>query len=587
MAESIRCAIYTRKSADIVAEQEVNSLHAQREVCSAYIKCNAHLGWEEIDKGYDDGGRSGANLDRPALHELILDVERGLVDVIVFYKIDRLTRSLSDFVRLMDSLARHNVAFVSVTQSFDTSTSMGRMILNVLLTFAQFEREMLADRIRDKLTSLRQRGLHVQGRVPLGYDKVAGRLIVNSEEAAIVRSIFERFERFPTIFALMRQLQGEGVTIKKVVTRAGRITGGVPMHRGALYALIKNPIYIGYISCKGTWYEGVHEPIIDRSLWDRVQEVQLARSRPKPPRDPGRNLLSGLIYDGYDRKLFVQDGGSLKDRYRFYQTAPKCRVRKHYLDLIRVRADHVEDLTYQAIATLLADPDRVRRMLLSTGTIDIDMNQLGQRCSAAAAAFMHMDRLELREFYQACLIRIEVAKSELRLLLSIRNLIRFASGEPVPALEPIAGNSHTGRAYLLTINAHVVSAHRDFCLPIQTADPSREHRINRKLVNLLRRASEAQEAVLSRRGETIRDISADFKLGPSKFSRLLRLNYLAPDIKTAICDGAQPQSLSPHDLIYSALPLDWDQQRRLLGFIEPSSHTGEHDIVADLSTTLG
>jgi DNA invertase Pin-like site-specific DNA recombinase len=585
--ETIRCAIYTRKSADIAAKQEINSLQAQREVCSAYIKCNEHLGWEESAKSYDDGGRSGANLDRPALHELIQDIESGFVDVIVFYKIDRLTRSLSDFVRLMDSLARHKVAFVSVTQSFDTSTSMGRMILNVLLTFAQFEREMLADRIRDKLTSLRQRGLHVQGRVPLGYDKVAGRLVINPDEARVVRSIFERFEHFPTIFALMRQLQSEGVTIKRVVTRAGRITGGSPIHRGAIYALVRNPIYIGYISCEGKWFKGLHEPIVERALWDHVQEVQVARSRPKPPRDPGKNLLSGLICDGHDRKLFVQEGGKPHERYRFYQTAPKCPERKHYLDLIRVRADQVEELTKQALATLLADPDRMRRMLLSSGTAEINMKALSQQCQVASSTFSRIDRLELRSFYQAALVRVEVTKSELRLLLSIRNLLRFVRGETVRALGPLSDNPPAGKMYLLTVNAHVVSAHRDFCLPIARAEPGRTKHVNRKLVNLLRRAVAAQDAVLSRRQDSIREISADYKLGPSKFSRLLRLNYLAPDIKTAILDGTQPSTLSVHGLMYSALPLDWEQQRRLLGFISTDEHDMGDRLLPDLSTSIG
>lgn len=587
MPDTFRCAIYTRKSAEVLAEQKVNSLQAQREVCSAYIKCNAHLGWEEIPKAYDDGGRSGASLDRPALHELVQDVQRGFVDVIVFYKIDRLTRSLSDFVRLMDGLSSHNVAFVSVTQSFDTSTSMGRMILNVLLTFAQFEREMLADRIRDKLNTLRQRGLHVQGRVPLGYDKVGGKLVVNAEEAAIVRSIFERFEQYPTLFALMRQLQSEGVTIKKVVTKKGRVTGGDPIHRGAIYALIKNPIYIGYISCNGVWFDGAHEPIVDRTLWDHVQAVQVARSRPKPPRDPGKNLLSGLICDDHDRKLFVQGGAKAHEAYRFYQTAPKCPERKHYLDLIRVRADHVEELTKQALAALLADPSRMRRMLLSTGLVNVDMRVLAAQCSSASAAFSRLERVELRDFYKAALVRVEVAKSELRMLLSIRNILRFLGGQSIRSIGPLSDNSPAGKIYLLTVNAHVVSAHRDFCLPLTASDASRERHVNRKLVNLMKRASQAQESVLNRRSDSIRDIGADYKLGPSKFSRLLRLNYLAPDIKAAIYDGTQPAALKAHDLLYSALPLDWEQQRRLLGFVPAEPYSDDDGVVADVSATIG
>jgi site-specific DNA recombinase len=201
--QPIRCAIYTRKSNEAGLEREVNSLDAQREICSAYIKCNEHKGWRELPTCYDDGGYSGGTLERPALHRLFADVEAGEIDAIVFYKIDRLTRSLADFVRLMERMKRFSTSFVSVTQSLDTSESMGRMVLNVLITFAQFEREMLSDRIKDKLAMMRRKGLFVNGQPPIGYDKIDGRLVVNETEAEIVRGIFRRVADYPTVFQLM------------------------------------------------------------------------------------------------------------------------------------------------------------------------------------------------------------------------------------------------------------------------------------------------------------------------------------------------------------------------------------------------
>ena len=268
---TVRCAMYTRKSSDEGLEQAFNSLDAQREACSAYIASQKQEGWIARTTGYDDGGVSGATLARPALQRLLADIEAGRVDVLVVYKADRLSRALSDFARLIEIFDRHDVSFVSVTQQFNTTTSMRRLTLHVLLSFAQFEREVTGERIRDKIAASKQKGLWMGGRPALGYDVQARRLIVNAREAETVRSIFRRYGELGSVRALRRRLLAAGVTSKRRVRRDGHVTGGTPFSRGGLYYLLHNRLYGGEIVHQGTGYPGQHEAIIDAALWDEVQ----------------------------------------------------------------------------------------------------------------------------------------------------------------------------------------------------------------------------------------------------------------------------------------------------------------------------
>ena len=274
----LRCAIYTRVSTDHGLEQEFNSLDNQREASEAYIKSQAHEGWRCLPDRYDDGGFSGGAMDRPALQRLLADVRGGLIDVIVVYKVDRLTRALSDFAKLVELFDEQGVSFVSVTQAFNTTTSMGRLTLNVLLSFAQFEREVTAERIRDKIAASRRKGIRTGGPTPLGYSVEHKRLVVNEEEAERVSIVFRQYLELGCLTKLAGDLRERGIVTKAMMLSSGRVRGGIPFTKGPLHYLLRNRVYIGEIVHKGQYFAGEHEPIVDRELFDSVQQALASRA---------------------------------------------------------------------------------------------------------------------------------------------------------------------------------------------------------------------------------------------------------------------------------------------------------------------
>jgi len=315
-----RCAVYTRKSSEEGLEQDFNSLHAQREACEAFIKSQAGEGWRLIKTAYDDGGLSGGTMERPALQCLLADINQGLIDVVVVYKVDRLTRSLTDFAKMVEVFDARGVSFVAVTQQFNTTTSMGRLTLNVLLSFAQFEREVTGERIRDKIAASKQKGMWMGGLVPLGYDVNERRLAINQSEAQSVREIFRRYLELGSVRLLMEDLNRRSIRSKVRVAKNGRKSGGNPFFRGALYVLLSNPIYIGEIRHKGVRHPGLHESIVDRELWDKTQLLL----RSQAVRGASRATKSAA--SPLTRKLFDESGQSLtpshamkgERRYRYY-----------------------------------------------------------------------------------------------------------------------------------------------------------------------------------------------------------------------------------------------------------------------------
>jgi site-specific DNA recombinase len=300
----LRCAIYTRVSTEHGLEQDFNSLDAQREAAEAYVKSQAHEGWTLTRTAYDDGGFSGGSLERPALQRLLAEVRAGLIDVVVVYKVDRLTRSLADFAKLVELFDAHRVSFVSVTQSFNTTTSMGRLTLNVLLSFAQFEREVTSERIRDKIAASKRRGLWVGGMVPLGYESRDKKLVVLDEEAERVRLIFRRYLELGSLDSLMRDLRERGVITKVRRLSNGNTIGGIPFTRGPLAYLLRNRFYVGEVVYRGEVCPAEHEPILARELFDAVR-VKLANQHQTYPR--GRTgsaaLLMGRIYDDRGNRM--------------------------------------------------------------------------------------------------------------------------------------------------------------------------------------------------------------------------------------------------------------------------------------------
>ena len=318
--QRLRCAIYTRKSTEEGLEQDFNSLDAQREACEAFIASQKHEGWVALPTHYDDGGYSGGTLERPALQRLLDDIRGSKVDVVVVYKIDRLTRSLLDFAKIVEVFDAHGVSFVSVTQAFNTATSMGRLTLNVLLSFAQFEREVTGERIRDKIAASKKKGMWMGGYPPLGYDVKDRKLVVNEAEAETVRYIFRRYQELGSVRLLKEHLDAAGIVSKHRIAPDGRPYGGKPIARGALYHMLQNRIYRGEIVHKNQAYPGEHAPIIDDDLWQKVQTT-LAANRVDRGAGKGNHhlsLLAGLIYDAHGELMTPSHAVKKGVRYRYY-----------------------------------------------------------------------------------------------------------------------------------------------------------------------------------------------------------------------------------------------------------------------------
>jgi site-specific DNA recombinase len=353
----IRCAIYTRKSSEEGLEQGFNSLHAQREACEAYIKSQKHEGWQLVKTQYDDGGFSGGTMNRPALQLLMKDIEAGKIDVIVVYKVDRLSRSLHDFAKMVDIFDRHKVSFVSVTQQFNTTSSMGRLTLNVLLSFAQFEREVTGERIRDKIAASKKKGMWMGGPVPLGYDVVDRKLVINPVEAETVRHIFRRYLELGNVRQLQDELGRHGI-VGKIRNSESR-PGGAVYSRGALYHLLSNHVYIGQIAFKGVCHDGQHDGIINPELWDLVQKSLIDNKVGivQNYRRTEAELLNDRLFDGVTGEALIPVHTSKKGRrYRYYVSQSlNLRGRGESAGGWRLPGPVIEKTVYGIIRSMLND----------------------------------------------------------------------------------------------------------------------------------------------------------------------------------------------------------------------------------------
>ncbi|MEM7233852.1 MAG: recombinase family protein [Planctomycetota bacterium] len=363
-----RCAIYTRKSSEEGLDQDFNSLDAQREACSAYVQSQKSEGWRPVRTHYDDGGSSGGNLDRPAVTQLLADIEAGKIDTVVVYKVDRLTRSLADFAKIVDVLDSNGASFVSVTQQFNTTTSMGRLTLNMLLSFAQFEREVTGERIRDKIAASKRKGLWMGGRVPLGYRANGRTLEISESEADIVRRIYDLYAREESVTRVTEEVDRLRFKTKVYVDKRGNRSGGKAFSRGHIHRILANPIYAGQISHKGAVYEGQHPGIIDAAVWDRTQEILNAKA-PSRRRRGSPSLLRGRLFDEFGAPLTPSHTTKSGRRYRYYvssspsgaEDSPSCAP------VARLPAGDIERLVSKSISELISDGERFGRLLREQG----------------------------------------------------------------------------------------------------------------------------------------------------------------------------------------------------------------------------
>jgi site-specific DNA recombinase len=357
--KQFRCAIYTRKSTEHNLDLEFNSLDAQREACEAYIKSQAHEGWRLVPTYYDDGAFSGASLDRPALQKLLTGVRAGRIDIIVVYKVDRLTRSLADFAKLVELFDQHSVSFVSVTQSFNTTTSMGRLTLNVLLSFAQFEREVIGERVRDKIAASKKKGIWVGGAVPMGYASVNKKLVVVPEEAETVRLIFRRYLELGSIGDLVVDLDKRDIRTRRQKLSEGRIRGGIPFGVGGLNYLLRNRYFIGEVVYRGAVYRGEQEPIVDRKLFEAVQAKLSAGSTARQLKlKASPSILVGRLFDDRGNKMTPSHTNKQGARYRYYVSHAILQKRRDEAGTItRVPAHEIETAVVDAVRQRLGETD--------------------------------------------------------------------------------------------------------------------------------------------------------------------------------------------------------------------------------------
>lgn len=545
----IRCAVYTRKSTEEGLEQDFNSLDAQREACAAYILSQRHEGWIAVPDIYDDGGYSGGNLERPALKALLGDITLGKVDVIVVYKVDRLTRSLADFAKIVDVLDAKGASFVSVTQSFNTTSSMGRLTLNVLLSFAQFEREVTGERIRDKIAASKAKGMWMGGPPPLGYDVVERKLVVNEREADTVRHIFTRYIELGSGLALATELELDGITSKARVSRHGRAYGSNRITRGALYRMLQNRLYVGEVTHKGQIYKGQHDAIVDREMFDAAQAVRengkveqrLGGGAPDP------SLLAGLLWDAFGRRMSPTHAATRGRRYRYYRSSGEgAEVRSN--PTWRISAPDIEARVIEVTAGALSAASHNRADAAIARAVDIE-----RVCAAAAEAIAQLrdgSGRERRQLISDLVERVDLQERQMVVSLALGS-VDPSLGDQVTEFRIPISCVRSGKQLKLVIP------------PAPTPDGTNK---NPALIKLVTQAAAAREA-LAGCGSDDFDVVADaIGYGREHAADLLRIGYLAPDIITAILDGRQPAQLTRSKLIrWAGLPLCWQQQRATLG----------------------
>src|SRR6516164_9173863 len=411
---TVRCAIYTRKSSEEGLEQEFNSLQAQREACEAFINSQRHEGWVCLRAAYDDGGFSGATMDRPALQQLLADLTAGRVDTIVVYKIDRLTRSLADFAKIVEILDARSASFVSVTQQFNTTTSMGRLTLNVLLSFAQFEREVIGERIRDKIAASKKKGMWMGGVAPLGYRVQDRKLVIIDSEAELVRSIFRRYAELGSVRLLKAGLAAQGRKSKSWTSAAGRLIGGKPFSRGALYLMLRNRTYRGEIVHKRQSHPGEHTPIIEQPLWDAVQ-MRLAGNTTE--RNSGTctqqpSLLTGLLFDTAGNRMTPSYAVKQGERYRYYVSRPLItQDQRESSTALRIPAEEIEHLVTNRVRQWLLDPGGIYQ---STRLLDPSaQRRLIARAGEIGQSWTELPRTRQRVFLTTLIDRIDVVADQI------------------------------------------------------------------------------------------------------------------------------------------------------------------------------
>lgn len=546
----ISCAIYTRKSSEEGLEQDFNSLDAQREACGAYILSQKSAGWVGCKDTYDDGGFSGGSTERPALQRLLTDIALGKIKVIVVYKVDRLTRSLADFAKMVELFDTHNVSFVSVTQQFNTTTSMGRLTLNVLLSFAQFEREVTGERIRDKIAASKRKGMWMGGMPPIGYRPHERTLIIDSFQAERVREIFKLYLTHNCVRTLAKELQNRGWRTPARITQREDAKGDCPFSRGHLYRILRNPIYIGQIPHKDQVYAGNHPPIIENALWQAVQErLELNRQGHKLSiTTQSRYVMTGLLWDGNGNRYTGSHSKKSGTRsYRYYVQQIDLNTNENRA--VRIPAQELEDAIIQAITNYLSDIPN----LLAEISDHTNHTSLLHRIKLFRTKIEEGHQETIRSLITKIIIEDEVLNIEL-------NLQQLCNAQEIPipskTLRVPIKLQRSGLAMRLIVPSTTTAAGKP--------DP--------KLIRLITRSHDWAMRFISGRHKTIREIAQAEEVTASYVTRLIQIGFMAPDLMQIIVRGQQPPHLTAHALLTAGgLPLSWEEQALKLGFTYKST----------------
>ncbi len=557
----LRCAIYTRKSSEEGLDQDFNSLDAQREACEAYIKSQAGEGWTAVKAHYDDGGISGGTLERPALQRLLNDIEAGRVNVVVVYKVDRLTRSLADFAKIVEVFDTRSVSFVSVTQQFNTTSSMGRLTLNMLLSFAQFEREVTGERIRDKIAASKRRGLWMGGVVPLGYDVEEKKLVVNAAEAETVRTLFRLYMDLGNVGRVQQAVHQLGLRTKARKPNNGTRQGGEPFTRGHIYKLLSNPIYLGEVVHKGERYPGEQAAIIDQEIWEAVQ-AQLQRNAVTRhhrcnTREP--SLLAGLLIDGEGRPMKPAHANKSGRRYRYYISRLADDTLAGATPIWRLPAPALEDAVLKGICAFLSDDGRLIQALDPTGLAPDRVSAMLRTAARLGGRLRDAGPAEQRGLLLEVVNRVEVRQDRLRIAVATEAFrVQGASEnggdqDTAPDEIPLDIPVHFKRR---GVELKLVLAGEQG--PSANPDP--------KLIDAVIQAHRWFEDLRSGEVASVLDLAKGHGVDRGNVSKTLPLAFLAPDIVQDILDGRQPLELTTSRLKrIGELPASWSAQRQLLG----------------------
>ena len=532
--KKIRCAIYTRKSTEEGLEQEFNSLQAQREACEAYIKSQKHEHWTLLPTEYDDGGYSGGNMERPALKRLLTDVQNGLVDIIVVYKIDRLTRSLMDFSKIVEVLDKHNASFVSITQHFNTTTSMGRLTLNMLLSFAQFEREVTGERIRDKISASKKKGMWMGGKPPLGYYRKDKKIYPDAEKSALVRSIFEKYTELKSTTLLKDWLKEQGHNISV----------------GNLNCILRNKAYIGLVGHKGTWYQGEHQGIIPIELFEQVQAVMSDNRINRQHYDPKKSLLSGKLYDDKDNVMSPSwSTGSGGKKYRYYVSQAIIRKEPSKLGKIgKVSLPQLENFIDNWFSEFLKDKSKIYPYIQQFGV------------SKQKGIIKRLPSYSItRDVEKSLVKRVKLNPNKIEVTLYQEQVTELLNAiyenREMRQLKPEElkqENTYMEPYYIGTI------ANGEKIIVGQFIEPKK--RPNTELIKILNQAYTWHQDILD--GKTTQEIANRDKVCVQYVRRIVNLSFLSPKIVRAILNGTQPADCTLKKLL-SIKSSNWQEQEQI------------------------